>query len=229
MRLPRIFGAKALNARRSEPAAHAVERGDPQASARRVRIDDDARANDSTNPVLDLLGDSADANWARYATRIEEGVPPTEGAAGARLMSALYEQYCQALDAPLSGSAGEWVGATDVADALAEDRDRRERGEGQRGQRGDSSSSPIAAILGDIHNVQQAFGPLARMSAEGIAEADEVPEVLRLFAPPEYHAAAARRVGAMPPSLVRREHHTLAIDSPIRPLNIPNQHQEHPE
>ncbi|MET5115300.1 TagK domain-containing protein, partial [Burkholderia pseudomallei] len=46
-------------------------------------------------------------------------------------------------------------------------------------------------------------------------DAEPVPEVLRLFAPAEYHAATARRPAGLPPALARREHQSLAIDSPL--------------
>lgn len=41
-----------------------------------------------------------------------------------------------------------------------------------------------------------------------------VPEILRLFAPPEFHAEAAHGAAALPP-LTRREHHALSVDSPL--------------
>ncbi len=47
------------------------------------------------------------------------------------------------------------------------------------------------------------------------AEVEPVPEVLRLFAPNEYLAAASRRPPALPAVLTRREHHSLGIDSPL--------------
>ncbi len=170
------------------------------------------------NPVLDLLGGAADSSSARF---IVKAADETGSSAGDRLMGSLYEQYCQALDSPIASLADAWVDAASSDEMPLGDQElvsHRWR---------DDAVGPVAAILGDISNLEQAFGSMHHIgSHHAAASVEEVPEVLRLFAPPEYHAASARRPSPILPSLVRREHHTLAIDSPVRPLNTPHEHEQ---
>ncbi|WP_250475280.1 TagK domain-containing protein [Caballeronia sp. GAFFF1] len=169
------------------------------------------------NAVLDLLGGAADSSSARF---IVKAADDAGSSAGDRLMGSLYEQYCQALDSPLASLPDTWVDA-----ASGEGMPLRDQELASHRWR-DQAVGPVAAILGDISNLEQAFGPMHHIGPYAAASVEEVPEVLRLFAPPEYHAASARRPSPILPSLVRREHHTLAIDSPVRPLNTPHEREQ---
>jgi hypothetical protein len=73
----------------------------------------------------------------------------------------------------------------------------------------------IEALLSGARVLKDVFGPLGEGEMPGLADTEPVPEILRLFAPAEYHAAASRRPTALPPALARREHHALGIDSPL--------------
>jgi hypothetical protein len=87
------------------------------------------------------------------------------------------------------------------------------------------TGNPIADIFGDIDSVDQAFGTLRPGMIPEPHERDTAPEILRLFAPPEYKAKG--RVNAtIPPALTQREHHTLAIDSPLTELGSGNKETE---
>lgn len=73
----------------------------------------------------------------------------------------------------------------------------------------------IEALLSGARVLKDVFGPLGDGDMAGLADVEPAPEILRIFAPAEYHAAASRRPTALPPALARREHHALGIDSPM--------------
>ncbi|MFL9964767.1 TagK domain-containing protein [Paraburkholderia sediminicola] len=125
-------------------------------------------------------------------------------AAALDLIDLLHDQYRRALDDPQASFADGWTTPVVVASDTS--------GEPVDGQ---SSEETVEALLAGARSLEQAFGPLAKADAPDLAEAGPVPEILRLFATAEYHAAAARRSPALPPMLVRREHQALGIDSPL--------------
>jgi hypothetical protein len=222
MRFASLFRTAPSNEPRTEPQGQRFSSGEinsPQAAfeAGYERASDNAPYESSAygeSPVLDVIGGAADSSSARFIVKAADEAGST---AGDRLLGSLYEQYCQALDSPLATLSNTWVGAASGDDVSLAEQDLTAR------RWGDDAVGPVAAVLGDIHNVEQAFGSMHHNAPHAAAEIDDVPEVLRLFAPPEYHAAQARSPGAILPSLVRREHHTLAIDSPVRPLNTPHE------
>ncbi|ORC51214.1 hypothetical protein B2G74_00060 [Burkholderia sp. A27] len=144
------------------------------------------------------------------------------------LIQTLHEQYCRALDDPQASLAGNWAAqwATPVAGDPSmdahEDHPRRQESSGRES----TDVGSIEALLSGTRVLKDVFGPLVGGDSEGdmsglgwLTDSEPVPEILRLFAPAEYHAAASRRPAALPPALARREHHSLGIDSPMSPIS----------
>jgi hypothetical protein len=152
------------------------------------------------SPVLDMLGVSA--RWNRGVTLEDKDADRDPG------MSALYAQYCNALSSPLATEYGNWVGS----ECDARHTDIEVEGGADWGV--SAAHAPIAKLLTDINTVEEAFGVLSDI--EPLQMNEEVPEILALFAPLEYHTATSRGSGGVPPELARREHHALSIDSPVR-------------
>jgi len=157
------------------------------------QADEDLRGSDA---IFGLIG-------SRPAT--QAGARPASDTGD--LIASLHTQYCQALDNP-------WVpiGATDWVSAPA--------GVGAAGLPGDlhassTGSDSIEALLSGAQLLDHAFGPLRESDLGSLPESEPVPEILRLFAPPEYLASTRRQAPALPPTLARREHHSFGIDSPL--------------
>ncbi|MFP3504270.1 TagK domain-containing protein [Burkholderia sp. SIMBA_062] len=129
------------------------------------------------------------------------------------LVETLHAQYWRALTDPHTTLPGSWgeqldLPATPVASVTPDSHDVRPT------QANLGSPGSIELLLSGERNLEHAFGRLER-SFMPDPEIEPVPEVLRLFAPPEFHAAEAHRTPALPPTLTRREHHTLSVDSPL--------------
>lgn len=124
------------------------------------------------------------------------------------LVETLHAQYWRALTDPHASVTAEWVPLTEeqAPHALAPD------SQVVPDVRGECDS--IDALLSGNHTLENMFERLDQ-HAEHILDDEPVPEILRLFAPPEFHATAARRGPALPPALTRREHHALSVDSPL--------------
>ena len=129
------------------------------------------------------------------------------------LIEMLHAQYWRALTDPHTALSGSWeeqqdAPATPVAPVTHDSHDVRPTPENAAG------SGSIEVLLSGERNLEDAFGRLEQhlTSDPGI---ETVPEVLRLFAPPEFHAGEAGRTSALPPPLTRREHHALSVDSPL--------------
>lgn len=124
------------------------------------------------------------------------------------LVETLHAQYWRALTDPHAPVTAEWVPLADepAPHALAPD------SQVDLDMHGECDS--IEALLSGNHTLEDVFERLDR-HAEHILDDESVPEILRLFAPPEFHATAARRGPALPPALTRREHHALSVDSPL--------------
>jgi hypothetical protein len=75
-----------------------------------------------------------------------------------------------------------------------------------------ATDGTISAWLGGSDSLEDVFGHF-QDSDEPMAELSALPEILELFAPAGYQATHAERIA---PDLARREHHTLAIDSPMQ-------------
>lgn len=124
------------------------------------------------------------------------------------LVETLHAQYWRALTDPHAVVTAEWVPLADEQAPHALEPDS----EVAPGVHGECDS--IEALLSGNHTLDDVFERLDR-HADHVPDDESVPEILRLFAPPEFHAAAARQGPALPPALTRREHHALSVDSPF--------------
>ncbi|WP_454825562.1 TagK domain-containing protein [Paraburkholderia xenovorans] len=165
-------------------------------------VDEDLRGR---NAIFGLIG-AALASESGEPRQESDGVE--QGAVD--LIEVLHEQYRRALDDPHASLAVGWEGqpvfSTGVQPASHDE--------------ASAAAQPphvgsIEAFLSGARFVEDVFGPLAADHEADFAAAEPVPEVLALFAPEEYLAAAARRARVLPPALARREHHTLGLDSPL--------------
>ncbi|HEF4756831.1 TagK domain-containing protein [Burkholderia multivorans] len=188
--------------------APAPEKTHRESVAEALRLDgtlDCARADDD---ILGLLGigtreGATRAHAAENAADIESGHTDA-------LIDALHAQYWRALADPDAPPASTWIPSGDdtltaeIAPDHAHDLPARES---QR------HSDSIETFLSGNLTIEDAFGHLDR-HAEAMTDDGAVPEILRLFAPPEFHAEAAHGAAALSP-LTRREHHALSVDSPL--------------
>ncbi|CAB3772148.1 hypothetical protein GQ57_32480 [Burkholderia sp. MSh2] len=145
--------------------------------------------------------------------------PHTAPASADALIDTLHAQYWRTLNDPNAAISPEWAPAAEETEAPVARPDssapRHTSGSG-----GESDS--IEALLFGDRTLNDEFEQLDG-HAEPAFDIVPIPEVLRLFAPPEFQAAAARRGPALPPALTRREHHALTVDSP---LSAPSQKDE---
>lgn len=200
---------------RAEPqaftAAHAFTRkgtGTPEADSEPLAMFDEKQPED------DLRGGAAIFGLIGSRPALEDGaVSRTSAQADTDdLISILHRQYCQALANPFGlAPAADW-------ESPAEPSGRRVHSESSLHvdphfyQAGHDS---IEALLSGAQLLDHAFGPLRESDLGSLPESEPVPEILRLFAPPEYMASAFRSMALLPPTLARREHHSLGIDSPL--------------
>ncbi|KAG8155526.1 TagK domain-containing protein [Burkholderia catarinensis] len=181
-------------------------------SADFLRFEPSDRAGSNTS-ILDLIGShgvTADAARGKRGTG-SQATPFPERTDD--LVETLHAQYWRALTDPhtaLPGSWGEQLDspATPVASVTPDSHDVRPTPANA------AAFGSIEVMLSGKRNLEDAFGHLdTGFTPE--PEIEPVPEVLRLFAPPEFHAAEIRRAPALPPALTRREHHALSVDSPL--------------
>ncbi|MCI0151590.1 TagK domain-containing protein [Paraburkholderia sediminicola] len=169
------------------------------------------------NAVFGLIGSpgTSDDGAARHGHG-SDGAMMTGMTDGRDLFQTLHEQYCLALDDPRASLDGSWAAqwtipfAEESALNLHEDHHRRHETSTGRESTGMES---IEALLSGAYALHDVFGALGEGEMAGLADTGPVPEILQLFAPAGYHAAASRRSGARPPVFARREHHTPGIDS----------------
>lgn len=142
---------------------------------------------------------------------------PREAERAEDVIEALHAQYWRTLMDPHALMTGQWASQSDErsmhpGDAPAE----------AGGAHDARNSGSIEVLLSGERSLEACFGPLESGPAALAMDIEPVPEILRLFAPPEYHAAATRRPPGLPPVLTRREHHALSVDSPLpAPLAVP--------
>ena len=133
---------------------------------------------------------------------------------GPDVIEMLQEQYWRSLDDPQASLAGEWSGPAAGPEPMVVegpvDRDEVQR----EPHDGWSATESIEALVGKESSLEELFGPLRKDEMPDL-DIEPVPEILRCFAPPEFHAAVAKRAPALPPALTRREHHALTVDSPL--------------
>ncbi|WP_431825972.1 TagK domain-containing protein [Burkholderia sp. F1] len=216
-------------ARRIEPDWHYTEPRPHRADAwAEAGGDDDAPTPDmrlagspdamlrDADAVLDLIDAviAADALASRQADDAIADATAADSPMPARdLIHSLYEQYCGALENPQASLSAGWAAQMTAAHRPLPDL----RGDAREGV---DATDSIAGLLSGARVLDDAFGPLTPGDGPDPAATEPVPEILRLFAPAEYHATAARRQGGLPPALTRQEHQTLAIDSPL-PASAP--------
>lgn len=156
--------------------------------------------------VFGLIGTPASIDDAR-ASHTPDGIASDAD----DLLKVLYGQYCRALDDPKASLAGDWIAqATPAGDHGADLTSLIDYAHQPA-----SSFDSIETFLSGAYKMEHAFGPIGTGEAPELTAMEPVPEILRLFAPPEYAASALRRPSALPPELARREHHALGIDSPL--------------
>ncbi|WP_126284764.1 TagK domain-containing protein [Burkholderia stagnalis] len=127
------------------------------------------------------------------------------------LVAALHAQYWRALTDPHATANAEWSPMVDepAAHAFAPDSHDALRAHVDLERAGS-----IEALLFGDRTLEDVFERLGAHTEPALDD-EPIPEVLRLFAPPEFQAAATRRGPALPPALTRREHHALSVDSPL--------------
>jgi len=207
-----------------EPPAEQAPEFDAS-SAEHVREPQDA------DPILSLIGGADVGTRAEQAWRELDETPAASNATSAApcaadLIASLHAQYWRALSDPLASVTESWVDQSDEAPAhaiphaLPREMDEEEAHEASADtKRGNAGS--IETLLSGESTIDDCFGRLEGRSAPDPLDlaADSAPEVLRLFAPPDYCGAAqphsSARASALPPPLTRREHHVLSIDSPL--------------
>jgi hypothetical protein len=192
MRLSRLFPGVAAPVCRNELLSDGEQMARAHISSSRA-----------PSAVFDLLGVRSDmrSHWAKG---------DAVGADADRLIERLYARYCEVIVSPHMFQTGEWNDlVSDAPSALAgaASDDHEQRNEGM------STGSTILDVLGDINRLDEAFRPLERSSS--LAAPEAAPEILRLFAPKAFQRERAPRRAALPPDLAQREHHALAIDSPL--------------
>lgn len=177
-----------------------------ESSARLARATPSA-TRDGDAAILELIGDDGQGKTAFL--RATDDVEPTND-----VVQGLHAQYWRALTDPHASLSGSWIGQPDEPPTSAA-ADNAEDGWQPHGEINEARS--LETLLSGACTLEKIFGRLESGANGTMAdlEAEPVPEVLRLFAPPEYHAAVASQTAALPPALTRREHHALSFDSPL--------------
>lgn len=165
-------------------------------------LDDNPRGS---HAVFGLIGTTLSSE--DRVSRWERG---DESNGAADLIEALHAQYCRALSDPHASLAGSW----EAQPAFSEGVHPASHHDAPAAVQAPHIGS-IEALLSGARFMEDVFGPLAADPDADFAASEPVPEVLGLFAPQDYLAAAARRACVLPPTLARREHHALGIDSPL--------------
>jgi hypothetical protein len=201
----------------TEPALRSplVRKTDRELSIDLLRSGSSGRP-DGSAAILELIGSTGldgrlvptnnDGEWQAktpHATGDADHAPD--------VIDGLNAQYWRVLADPHASLSDSWIGQPDDPPEHAAASDTPDDWHAQ-GEIGEASS--VEALLSGERALEDVFGLLERGSAPDL-EVERVPEVLRLFAPPEYHAAEAHRAPSLPPALTRREHHVLSVDSPL--------------
>ncbi|KVD77279.1 type VI secretion protein [Burkholderia sp. ABCPW 14] len=188
------------------PVMETLLTGSPEAGMRDAMRDG--------NAVFGLIGTaiSAETFARRQGEHATDGAMASGSPIQARdLMHSLYEQYCGALEDPQASLASDWPAQMAIVRRPPPD----QPGDRRKGSEAAEEADSIDALVSGSSVFDDVFGLLRPGDTPDPAAMEPIPEVLRLFAPAEYHAAMARRPGSLPPALARREHQTLAIDSPL--------------
>lgn len=192
----------------------------PPAAANRsaeaaFRVADHDAGDDEDESIFGLLGSRLHADNKAFDQAHERDLASQDAGT---LLGALYVHYCKALEAPHALNSGTWT----AADSRESAKLRYETVDDPAWNK--DAGGAITGMFPDIENLEDAFG-LRHGARADVAQPDAVPEILRLFAPRDY-VQAARPANPLPPALTRREHHTLALDSPLAELNASAQELE---
>jgi hypothetical protein len=125
---------------------------------------------------------------------------PRDEAIEPDLMGSLYEQYCRALDDPSASFSGSWSTPASV-EHVSSTMDAHVNQHGET----------IESVISGVRGVEHFFGKLNAETSPPAVMLEPLPEILRLFAAPEFKTRSSR----LPSALVRREHHAPGIDSPL--------------
>lgn len=175
------------------------------------------------DPILSLIGGGDVGRRSASARHDPDGTvrvsDATSSPCAADLIAALHEQYWRALTDPQASLTESWVDRSDEASTQAVARDTDEAVEDEPSAHTTHvDARSIETLLSGESTIDDCFGRLESRAAPD-PDADSPPEVLRLFAPPDYRATAAPCASGhaprLPPPLTRREHHVLSIDSPL--------------
>ena len=189
------------------------------------------------NAVFGLIDTAATGEAMAHHTRGRQGQPggndaardqSTDGAVNRDVIRTLHDQYWRALDNPQASFGGDWATHTLLASGSGHGTSgSNDEGAGDRTGAPSTEGWSIEALLSGARLLEDVFGPL-RKGEVPEAEVEPIPEILRLFAPAEYLAAASRRPPALPAALTRREHQTLGIDSPLPAPDSTTHHNDTP-
>lgn len=209
-----------------------VEPRVPQSAAAVVReatvegdpTDFDAFAPSSTRDADDGVLALFSTSMSGAADAFASGTKPaTSVQVSDELIRALHEQYCAALDSSSFTSSASWdsssVSAGQIGTSAGSPDDASERVH---------DDASISELFSEPQRLEEAIGPLVEgdtLDAEAL-NLIAAPEILRLFAPSEYHADGAASRRFVPPPLARREHQQLAIDSPMPGFGAVSRHGE---
>jgi hypothetical protein len=182
-----------------------------------VDLFSDADDELKSDPVLGLIGGAADEaalesmRFERETANAEQANTSATANASKELINSLQRQYWRALADPHDVLMGSWAWQTNepAPPAMIEAAEL-----GWQAPKASSQYESIEALLSGQHTLEDAFGQMT--PGHDDLQVDAVPEVLRLFAPVEYHATEARRSANLPPALNRREHHVLSVDSAFK-------------
>lgn len=210
----RLLKRQESRAMRTEPRALPVEDAVRRAATGTPEADEIRLLFEGNQAGEDLRGSEAILGLIGSHTAVEQGEVSQRSTRvdADDLISSLHRQYCQALDNPLGPEAG--VGW----ESPPESSGRYERDDSALPvdpHLHSASQDSIEVLLSGAQLLDHAFGSLRESDLGSLPESEPVPEILRLFAPPEYLASAFRSMAALPPTLARREHHSLGIDSPL--------------
>ena len=166
--------------------------------------------------VFGLLGSSASLRGSEALRELDDNNVAVEDE---NIIASLYSQYLRFLDDPLS--LAEWaISCTPEATPSALPV-QAEPGLGllTMVELPPQPVKPVAKPQGIMEllrppvKLEQLFGDLS--GAPDLCEPEQWNDVLSLFAPAEFLAAASRHAAQRPPELTRREHHMVAMDSPV--------------
>ncbi|KVE33605.1 hypothetical protein WI93_24025 [Burkholderia vietnamiensis] len=195
----------------SEPVlSKGLARHTPRLAGLDFAVDEMGERPSTDDDVLDKLGiGSMDGAAAQMGMSSDASTAASDSPD--RLVAALHAQYWRALTDPNATVSAEWAPMANEAATHACAPDSHDD---PHAHVVPEHAESIEALLFGHRTLEDVFDRLDG-HGETILDDEPIPEILRLFAPPEFQAAAARRGPTLPPSLTRREHHALTVDSPL--------------